>query len=82
MLLVAAACGPSGKSSEIPRSNKPLTPQEIVKRSSLAIVRVEAQGADGEQFGTGFIVDKSGIVATNFHVIAGTSNHLYPDRPS
>jgi hypothetical protein len=74
VLLVAAACGSSGKSSEIPRSNKPLTPQEIVKRSSLAIVRVEAQGPDGEQFGTGFIVDKSGIVATNFHVIAGTSD--------
>ena len=73
-VIVAAACGPGGKGSEIPKSNKPLTAQEIVKRSSPAIVRVEAQGADGEQFGTGFIVDKSGIIATNFHVIAGTSD--------
>ena len=73
-LMFAAACGSGSKQTEIPRSNKPLTPQDIVKRSSPAIVRVEAQGADGEQFGTGFIVDKSGIVATNFHVIAGTSD--------
>ena len=73
-LILAAACGPSGKASEIPKSNKPLTPKDIVERSSPAIVRVEAQGPEGEQFGTGFIVDKSGIVATNFHVIKGTSD--------
>jgi Trypsin-like peptidase domain len=72
-LILAAACGPSGKSSEIPKSNKPLTPKDIVQRSSPAIVRIEAQGPEGEQFGTGFIVDKSGVVATNFHVIKGTS---------
>lgn len=74
LLVLAAACGPSGKSGEIPKSGKPLTPKDIVQRSSPAIVRVEAQGPDGEQFGTGFIVDKSGIVATNFHVIKGTSD--------
>lgn len=74
LVLVAAACGPSGKSTEIPKSKGPLTPQDIVQRSSPAIVRIEAQGPDGEQFGTGFIVDKSGVVATNFHVIKGTSD--------
>jgi S1-C subfamily serine protease len=73
-LILAAACGPSGKSTELPKANKPLTAQDIVKRSSPAIVRVEAQGPEGEQFGTGFIVDKSGVVATNFHVIQGTSD--------
>ena len=73
-MILAAACGPSGKSTEIPKSNRPLTPKDIVQRSSPAIVRVEAQGPDGEQFGTGFIVEKTGVVATNFHVIAGTSD--------
>lgn len=72
-LLLAIACGPSGKQTEIPRSNKPLTPKDIVQRSSPAIVRIEATGPDGEQYGTGFIVDQTGVVATNFHVIAGTS---------
>ena len=72
-LVFVVACGPGGKSTEVPKSGRPLTPKDIVQRSSPAIVRVEAQGPEGEQFGTGFIVDKSGIVATNFHVIKGTS---------
>lgn len=71
----AGACsGGGGKTTEIPKADKPLTAKDIVQRSSPAIVRIEAQGAEGEQFGTGFIVDKSGVVATNFHVIAGTSD--------
>jgi hypothetical protein len=72
--VLAAACGGPPKGGEIPRSNTPLTAKDIVQRSSPAIVRIEANGADGEQYGTGFIVDKSGVVATNFHVIAGTSD--------
>ncbi|MBA3398199.1 MAG: serine protease [Deltaproteobacteria bacterium] len=71
----AGACGGGGgKATEIPKADKPLTAKDIVQRSSPAIVRIEAQGAEGEQFGTGFIVDKTGVVATNFHVIAGTSD--------
>ncbi|MDQ3367618.1 MAG: S1C family serine protease [Myxococcota bacterium] len=72
--MLAVACGRPMQGSEIPRSDKPLTAKDIVQRSSPAIVRIEANGADGEQYGTGFIVDKSGVVATNFHVIAGTSD--------
>jgi hypothetical protein len=45
-----------------------LTPKDIVKDSSPAIVRIEAGEA---KVGTGFLVDKSGIVATNLHVIEG-----------
>ncbi len=74
LLPLLIACGANGKQTEIPRSNKPLTPKDIVQRSSPAIVRVEATGPEGEQFGTGFIVDKSGVVATNFHVIQGTTD--------
>jgi serine protease Do len=48
-----------------------LTPKDIVKRSTTGIVRVEA-GSD--KVGTGFIVDKSGLVATNLHVVAGESS--------
>jgi serine protease Do len=65
------ACGPGGKQTSTPK-NAPLSAQEIVQRSSAAILRVEAQGAEGEQFGTGFFLDKSGIVATSLHVINGT----------
>src|SRR6185369_4365711 len=41
-----------------------LTPKDIIQRSSPAIVRIEA---GGDKVGTGFIVDKAGIVATNLH---------------
>jgi len=55
------------------RTNAPpprLTAKDIVQRSSPAIVRIEA---GGDKVGTGFIVDKAGIVATNLHVVAGES---------
>lgn len=75
VLVLSAACGSAGtKSTEIPAANRPLTPKDIVQRSSPAIVRIEANGPAGEQFGTGFILDKNGLVATNLHVIAGTSD--------
>ncbi len=54
--------------SNTPRTR--LTAKDIVQRSSPAIVRIEA---GGDKVGTGFIVDKAGIVATNLHVVAGES---------
>jgi serine protease Do len=63
-LTVASSCG--GASSNAPR----LTAKDIVKRSSPAIVRIDA-GRD--KVGTGFILDKAGLVATNLHVVLGES---------
>jgi hypothetical protein len=45
-----------------------LTPKDIMDRSTAAIVRIEA---GGDKVGTGFILDKNGLVATNLHVVAG-----------
>ena len=47
-----------------------MTAKDIVQRASPAIVRIEA---GGDKVGTGFILDKGGIVATNLHVVAGES---------
>ena len=47
-----------------------LTEKDIAQRASPAIVRIEA-GA--EKIGTGFILDKTGVVATNLHVVVGES---------
>ncbi len=50
-----------------------LTPRDIAQRSGAAIVRIEATGPRGEQIGSGFILDAQGLVATNLHVILGTT---------
>lgn len=70
ILLLAVACGGSkGSSSTTPK--QPLTPKDIVQQSSPAIVRIEVGGGDVAATGTGFIVDGSGLIATNFHVVRG-----------
>ncbi|MEJ7601012.1 MAG: trypsin-like peptidase domain-containing protein [Kofleriaceae bacterium] len=58
------ACGGTTKGTV---GDGKLTAKDIVQRSTPAIVRVEV----GDGLGTGFIVDKSGLVATNFHVVRG-----------
>lgn len=45
-----------------------MTPKDIVQQSSDGIVRIEA---GTEKVGTGFIIDTSGLVVTNLHVVAG-----------
>ncbi|TMQ16644.1 MAG: serine protease [Deltaproteobacteria bacterium] len=65
LALVASCAGTVGKAARAP-----LTAKDIVQRASPAIVRIEA-GID--KIGTGFIVDKTGVVATNLHVVAGES---------
>lgn len=47
-----------------------LTAKDVVERATPAIVRIEA---GGDKVGTGFILDGRGLVATNLHVVAGTS---------
>ena len=64
-LVLLAACGGTTKTPSGPSGK--LTPKDIVKQASPAIVRVET----GEGLGTGFIIDKTGIVATNLHVVRG-----------
>lgn len=73
MLLLAVACSGSAKTSST-GPKKPLTPKDIVQQSSPAIVRVEVGSGDVGGTGTGFIVDGSGLIATNFHVVRGNKD--------
>ena len=50
-----------------------MTAKDIVQQSTDGIVRVEAGEKDGEKIGTGFILDKTGIIATNLHVVSGSA---------
>ncbi len=60
------SCGPNKGDPHSPRMR--MTPKDIVQQSTDGIVRIEA---GTEKVGTGFIIDGSGLVATNLHVVAG-----------
>jgi len=69
LALVGSCAGAASETSPSgPRAR--LTAKDIVLRASPAIVRVEA---GTEKLGTGFIVDKRGVIVTNLHVVAGES---------
>lgn len=68
-VVAVAACGSSARTSSAPRVR--LTPKDIVQQSTEAIVRIEAGDGQADNVGTGFILDKTGLVATNLHVVAG-----------
>lgn len=69
-LLPLTGCGPSqrSKSADSPSSGSAKkTPAEIAAKAMPAIVSIRTP----HTLGTGFIVDKNGLIATNLHVLAG-----------
>src|SRR6266513_1474819 len=46
-------------------------PAEVAKKSLPAVVSIRVKTAAGDASGSGFIVDPSGTIVTNLHVIRG-----------
>jgi putative serine protease PepD len=50
-----------------------LTATQIYKRDSAGVVAIKAVTAEGEDSGTGIVLDGHGLILTNDHVVAGAS---------
>jgi putative serine protease PepD len=51
-----------------------LTAAQIYQRDSAGVVAIKAVTAEGEDSGTGIVLDDKGLILTNDHVVAGASS--------
>jgi serine protease Do len=71
-LFFALRGGPSAAALPVASGNSTLTTTDLVKRSIPAVVRIQGSDATGSEItGSGFIVDGSGVIVTNLHVVSG-----------
>lgn len=57
-----------------------LTPAAIAKHATPAVVLIKTAGPSGDATGSGFIVDQSGTIITNLHVMAAAEVVYKQDR--
>ncbi len=55
-------------------SSTELSPTQIYQRDSKGVVSIKAITADGEDEGTGIVLNEKGLILTNDHVIAGATS--------
>jgi serine protease Do len=61
-----------GSRQPAPAARARLSAKDIYQQSAGAIVRIDVTDPHGQRVGTGFIVDRNGLVATNLHVVGGS----------
>ncbi|MEX2471170.1 MAG: trypsin-like peptidase domain-containing protein [Gemmatimonadota bacterium] len=64
MLLV-----PPSTSAQETESPAPISLEELAERVTQAVVLIDVETASGSRQGSGFLIDPSGIILTNYHVI-------------
>jgi len=54
------------------RSTSPIS----LKKVDQSVVRIDVTMEEGQAIGSGYVVDESGIIATNYHVMAGAKDAI------
>ena len=62
--MAPAAVAPGTRAPDLPLV-------DLIERCEPSVVRIDVETNEGKGCGSGFVVDKSGIIITNYHVIAG-----------
>jgi hypothetical protein len=44
---------------------------DVIEKSERSVVRIEVKGRNGSSLGSGFVVESTGVIVTNVHVLAG-----------
>ncbi len=60
--------------STVSSSGPVLTATQVYAKDSPSVVDITAQSSGSEDTGTGIVVDKSGLIVTNDHVVSGASS--------
>jgi putative serine protease PepD len=69
---IASTSTSTGTRSEV--SSTALTATQVYQRDSKGVVLIKAVTADGEDEGTGIVLNEEGLILTNDHVIAGATS--------
>jgi putative serine protease PepD len=70
----AAAQPVSAAATRRDASTTTLTPMQIYQRDSSGVVAIKAVTAEGEDTGTGIVLNNKGLILTNDHVVEGASS--------
>ena len=54
-------------------TTKGLTPERIYRQDAPGVVQITATSAAGQSLGSGFVIDKTGHIVTNYHVVQGAT---------
>jgi len=70
----ASAGNPSSAGTRREVASTGLTATQIYQRNSSGVVAIKAVTSEGEDSGTGIVIDDKGLILTNDHVVAGASS--------
>ena len=70
----APAVSSAGAGKAQPVANTALSATQIYARDSAGVVSIRARTAEGEDEGTGIVLNENGLILTNDHVVAGASS--------